>query len=763
LLACLCHVALEYCVFSRTRSEQAMASTIRDDDGVVNPSHNPHLNDLVDAATTQSPARRDLLKSGFGLASLSFLGLGAAACGSDGGDSAPVVAPPVVTPPKGVISFKSVAASSADTFVVPEGYTAQVLYRWGDPIYTSSPAFKGDASESSLDQEGQSGDNHDGMQFFPLKNADGTQRSDAGVLAINHEYINPEYFYAPGSDPANWMNPFTFEKAKKAQAGHGVSIVEVRRKADASWEYLRSSPYNRRITAYTAMQMTGPAAGNDLLKTAADPTGTRALGTAQQLRERGHALGHLPDLRRELQRLLRLEWRPHGQCAREPLRHRPGRLRLPLARSRSALRCERQGTRTSPTASAGSSRSIPTMPAARRRSAPRWAASSTRMPRWWWPPTASVVVYLGDDERNEYIYKFVSTATYDARNPATGKDILDAGTLYVARFNAGASATDRLGDGTWIPLVHGQNGLTVENGFANQAEVLIKARMAADRVGATMMDRPEWIATNPSKAGEVYCTLTNNNRRGSTPASSNSVGGTTVAGSARPPVDDPNPRANNVWGHIIRWNETGGDATALTFAWDIFVLAGNPKKYADRTDPALRAAANDHGRQPVQQPGRPAPSIPRPPVDPDRRQQHQRRQVRRPGQQPDAGWPTWRPARCAASWSARRAARSPGVTWNRRTCHRTMFVNVQHPGELGRPSERAEEGRRHRFTDNDIARDPTRFSKLAGRRRGDPSARRGDRGYPQKRRWCDRHLTNGGTRRNRPSAPFAGLAVGFFM
>ncbi|MBP8308666.1 MAG: DUF839 domain-containing protein, partial [Burkholderiaceae bacterium] len=251
-----------------------MASTIRDDDGVVNPSHNPHLNDLVDAATTQSPARRDLLKSGFGLASLSFLGLGAAACGSDGGDSAPVVAPPVVTPPKGVISFKSVAASSADTFVVPEGYTAQVLYRWGDPIYTSSPAFKGDASESSLDQEGQSGDNHDGMQFFPLKNADGTQRSDAGVLAINHEYINPEYFYAPGSDPANWMNPFTFEKAKKAQAGHGVSIVEVRRKADASWEYLRSSPYNRRITAYTAMQMTGPAAGNDLLKTAADPTGT---------------------------------------------------------------------------------------------------------------------------------------------------------------------------------------------------------------------------------------------------------------------------------------------------------------------------------------------------------------------------------------------------------------------------------------------------------------------------------------------------------
>jgi secreted PhoX family phosphatase len=252
-----------------------MGTTIRDDDGVVNTSGNPPSERSGRRGRRTITGASRSAQIGLRTGQSVVPGAWGRACGSDGGDSAPVVAPPVVTPPKGVISFKSVAASSADTFVVPEGYTAQVLYRWGDPIYTSSPAFKGDASESSLDQEGQSGDNHDGMQFFPLKNADGTQRSDAGVLAINHEYINPEYFYAPGSDPANWMNPFTFEKAKKAQAGHGVSIVEVRRKADASWEYLRSSPYNRRITAYTAMQMTGPAAGNDLLKTEADPTGTR--------------------------------------------------------------------------------------------------------------------------------------------------------------------------------------------------------------------------------------------------------------------------------------------------------------------------------------------------------------------------------------------------------------------------------------------------------------------------------------------------------
>ena len=683
-----------------------MASTIRDDDGVVNPSHNPHLNDLVDAATTQSPARRDLLKSGFGLASLSFLGLGAAACGSDGGDSAPVVAPPVVTPPKGVISFKSVAASSADTFVVPEGYTAQVLYRWGDPIYTSSPAFKGDASESSLDQEGQSGDNHDGMQFFPLKNADGTQRSDAGVLAINHEYINPEYFYAPGSDPANWMNPFTFEKAKKAQAGHGVSIVEVRRKADASWEYLRSSPYNRRITAYTAMQMTGPAAGNDLLKTAADPTGTRALGTANNCANGVTPWGTYLTCEENFNGYF--GW--NGARTANALEGRYG-----LAQGGFGYRWHEVDPRWDVNATPNEPNRFGWVVEIDPYDAGSTPKKRTALGRFKHEnaalvvaATGKVVVYLGDDERNEYIYKFVSTAAYDARNPATGKDILDAGTLYVARFNAGASATDRLGDGTWIPLVHGQNGLTVENGFANQAEVLIKARMAADRVGATMMDRPEWIATNPSKAGEVYCTLTNNNRRGSTPASSNSVGGTTVAGSARPPVDDPNPRANNVWGHIIRWNETGGDATALTFAWDIFVLAGNPKKYADRTDLKSGSAAITVDNQFNSPDGLG--------FDPEGRLW-----IQTDGNYTNAGefdgqGNNQMLAADAKTGAVRRFLVGPsaceitGVTWNPDAT--AMFVNVQHPGEIdgGHPNlPKKADGTA--FTANDIARDPTRFSR----------------------------------------------------
>jgi secreted PhoX family phosphatase len=205
-----------------------------------------------------------------------------------------------------------------------------------------------------------------------------------------------------------------------------------------------------------------------------------------------------------------------------------------------------------------------------------------------------VVVYMGDDERNEYVYKFISSGSFDQANPTSpaNRRLLESGTLYVARFDAGSSAGDNMGSGVWIPLLHGQAGLTAENGFASQADVLVKTRQAADRVGATMMDRPEWIAANPKKAGEVFMTLTNNNRRGGTPASSNKADGTTSAGSARPPTDEANPRSNNVWGHIVRWNEAAGEATALTFSWDLFVLAGQPS-VTDSRKPSANISADN--------------------------------------------------------------------------------------------------------------------------------------------------------------------------
>lgn len=183
-----------------------------------------------------------------------------------------------------------------------------------------------------------------------------------------------------------------------------------------------------------------------------------------------------------------------------------------------------------------------------------------------------VAIYMGDDERNEYVYKFVSARKFDklsGEHDENGKhrDMLDHGTLYVARFNAD-------GSGEWLPLVWGQNGLTAENGFADQGEVLIKTRQAADRLSATMMDRPEWGAVHP-KTREVYVTLTNNSRRGNTPASSNNAAGTTGADSASPPVDASNPRPDDNYGHIVRWREAGNKVTATTFERDLFVQCGD--------------------------------------------------------------------------------------------------------------------------------------------------------------------------------------------
>jgi hypothetical protein len=197
-----------------------------------------------------------------------------------------------------------------------------------------------------------------------------------------------------------------------------------------------------------------------------------------------------------------------------------------------------------------------------------------------------VVVYMADDERNEYLYKFVSRDRFDATQPRRGGDLLDHGTLHVARFDAD-------GRGHWLPLVHGEGGLTPEHGFADAAEVLIYARQAADRAGATMLDRPEWIAHHAA-SGRMLASLTNNTRRvpaDSPRASANRVDGSSRAGSAHPPVDGANPRADNVFGHLLSWTEDGDDPAARTFRWDVFLLGG----HADAADAALRGSMRGDG------------------------------------------------------------------------------------------------------------------------------------------------------------------------
>lgn len=550
-----------------------MSSYIRDDDGVSNQSANDHLHDLIEREIVRNPNRRSMLKSGAALGLLGVFGSALTACGGSS------------DPTSGNIGFKAVAASSGDAIVVPEGYTADVIYRWGDPITASAPAFKGDASETWREQEVQSGDNHDGINFFPFPGTDGSSR---GILAMNHEYINPEYLHTL----ANYNKPEIPDNTKKQLAAHGVSIIEVQRNASGKWEYVKNSTYNRRLTGYSPMTITGPAAGNALLKTAADSTGTQVLGTLNNCGAGQTPWGTYITCEENFNGYFGTDsttWKANALQNRYGLsaagfgyNWHKGDARFDLNVNPNEPNRHGWVVEIDPYA--------PTSTPKKRTALGRFKHENAECVL---SKTNKAVVYLGCDERNEYLYKFVSNGTYNPADKTSGANLLDAGILYVARFDAGTVVGDNEGTGVWLPLVFGQNGLTAANGFADQAEVLIKARQAADRVGATMMDRPEWVAANRTKPGEVFLACTNNNRRGSaTPATSNMVDGSTVAGNARPAINEANPRSVNNWGHVIRLNENDADGVALAFRWDIFVIAGNPALTGAKTGSSNVDATN---------------------------------------------------------------------------------------------------------------------------------------------------------------------------
>jgi hypothetical protein len=683
-----------------------MAQSIRDDDGVSNASGNPHLTDIIERAIARNPSRRAFLKMGAGAAVLPFFGLSIAGC-SDGGDE-------VI---EKLLGFTPVGASSADTVVVPAGYVAQALLPWGEPINASAPAWMADSSNTAAEQSQQVGDNHDGMWFFPFNSsASGPgERSDEGLLVMNHEYINPEYFYAPGTDAANWLNPFTLEKARKGQEGHGVTVAHVRRTASGSWEHVKSSDFNRRITGNTPMTIQGPAAGNTLMRTAADPNGTEVLGTLNNCGSGYTPWGTFITCEENWNGYFGAPTNgatigPEYQDQKQDIL--AGRSRYGITTAGFGYRWHEVDPRFDADVNPNEPHRFgwiveidPFSPASKpvkRTAMGRFKHENAELVI---APNGRVVVYSGDDERNEYLYKFVSTGTFDRSNPtsAANRNLLAEGTLYVARFDAGATTGDQAGTGVWLPLVFGQNGLTSANGFASQAEVMIKTRQAADRVGATMLDRPEWVAANPRKVGEVYCTLTNNNRRGGTPASSNSAAGTTSAGSARPPVDEANPRANNVWGHIVRWNEAGADPTALAFTWDIYVLAGQPS-ITDGRKPSANVTLANLFNSPD---GLSFDSAGRMWIQTDGNFSDAGEFAGMGNNQMLVGDPETKaisrflvgPSGCEVT----------GITWT--PDRRTMFVNIQHPGEIGNHPRAPKLASGATFGDNDIARNATAFSQ----------------------------------------------------
>ena len=446
-----------------------------------------------------------------------------------------------------LLGFDSIKAATTDRISLPPGYRSSVLISWGQPLHVDGPAFDPSGKGTASAQEVQFGDNNDGMSLFAFP--DDPNRA---LMAINNEYTNYRYLYPHGGMPTS------LEEVRKAQASEGVSVIEIQRKG-SGWQFVQNSRFNRRIHGNTPIRLSGPAAGHALLRTPADNTGTRVLGTFQNCANGKTPWGTYLTCEENFtdcfgstdhkQSFNAAQKRYGAVGASKEINWHPHDPRFDLAINPNELNRHGWLVEIAPF----DPHSTPVKRTALGRFKHENAAlAQTRDGR--------AVVYMGDDERGEFIYKFISRDTIDHANPKANRDLLDHGTLYVARFDDGDKNPDRpKGKGQWIELSHGKNGLDASNALTSQAEVLINARLAGSIVNATRMDRPEWIVVSP-KDGQVYCTLTNNAKRGEDGQ----------------PVGGPNPREKNVYGQILRWKAHNGDHSADTFEWDLFVVAGNP-------------------------------------------------------------------------------------------------------------------------------------------------------------------------------------------
>ncbi|MFH4354487.1 MAG: PhoX family phosphatase [Neisseriaceae bacterium] len=441
------------------------------------------------------------------------------------------------------LTFQGIEPSTADTVRVPPGYTAKVLHSWGDPvgIINHSPSFKKNAANPIKDQAFQVGMHHDGMDYFPVPWH--RPNSEHALLVVNHEYCDNGLLFSDGDQHWN------LAKARKAQYALGVSIVELRKRSSNHWSIVRPSTYARRITALTPMQVTGPAAGHPLLKTQQDSSGCHILGTLQNCSNGQTPWGtyltceeNWSDVfTRSKGELTKLEKR-YGIQKSEKI-YRWSEVDPRFDTSKVPQEPHRFGwiVEIDPYDPQNTPRKHTALGRIKHE-----CAAVTR------GATERIVVYTGDDEKFEYLYKFISKGRFKSSDRKHNLTLLEAGTLYVAQFHEN-------GQGTWIPLEYGQGPLTPENGFQDQGEVLVKTRIAADLVGATKLDRPEWIAIDPKVKGSIYCTLTNNSDRGQ------------PGKEGKTPV---NPRENNLFGHILHWQEQQGDPEQLSFTWDIFAMGG---------------------------------------------------------------------------------------------------------------------------------------------------------------------------------------------
>ncbi|MCP8899431.1 PhoX family protein [Gilvimarinus xylanilyticus] len=473
--------------------------------------------------------------------------------------SSPSIFNDALRPTIGFTPVPVALGDQVDVVTVPYGYTARPFFSWGDKVVKGAADWRSDASNTAAEQELQAGQNNDGMHFFPFPDAP----NEHGLLVVNHEYIN-DTLHPNGptvTENSQGQKQRPMQEVLKEQAAHGVSVIEIKKDADGQWQKVYPSHYNRRLTANTVMDISGPAAGSAAMKTLQDETGRRVLGTLNNC-----SMGVTP-------------WGTYLICEEnwknyfvnrdeQDWQNRPAHKRYGISAEANSYYnyWESADERFDATPKAEQKRGgyvnepnrfgwvvefDPFDPESR----PVKRTALGRLVREGctcvMADDGTMAFYSGDDTRGEYVYKFVPEGKFRADAPAANRDLLDKGTAYVAVYHAD-------GTGEWRALVQGENGLTPENGFATQADVLINLRGAADVVGATPMDRPEWVAVHPQTT-DGYVSLTNNYKRGVDPDQ---------------PLNAANPRADNDHGQILRWREFDQNPAAEKFHWELFLLAG---------------------------------------------------------------------------------------------------------------------------------------------------------------------------------------------
>ncbi len=520
--------------------------------------------------------RRSVLKSGSALAALSMMG-GLAGCSDD--DDEPAQKPSPAASPK--LGFNSIAGSKTDAIAVADNYKAQVLAPWGTPLNDNAAEWKSDGTNTPTDALNSIGMHHDGMHFFPL-NGD-----TDGLLCINHEYIDQKALHPNGATTVTVMvdgveqTVRPVDEVLKEIYAHGVSVVRIK-KTNGLWEVVKNDPHNKRYTGATEFDLAGPVAGKAMVQTKYSPDGMTARGTLNNCGNGVTPWGtyltceeNWPDY-----------FTNHGEPTEEQKRIgvRTGGTRYGWETpAGNAAERDDEFTRFNVTATGESALMDyrneanghgyiveidpynPNANAIKRTALGRFRHEGCTYGKV--EAGKPIVFYSGHDARFEYIYKFVSAALWDPADAsrtdryAVGDKYMNEGTLYVAKFNEDLT-------GEWLPLTMDSpkpGGGTLANDFNSLAEIIINTAGAAQLLDATPMDRPEWGAVDPI-TGTIFMTLTNNTDRDDS-------------------IEDrktnaANPRENNAFGHIIRWDENSDN----TFTWDIFVYGAPADSSENESD-----------------------------------------------------------------------------------------------------------------------------------------------------------------------------------